>query len=192
MNTLIIHPKDSSTTFLEILYKNIPDQTLITGGVTKGELMRLIDSHDRVMMMGHGSNMGLFSTGKFFGTNGYIIDSRMVPFLREKDNSVFVWCHADKFVDWFSLKGFYSGMFISEVSEATYCGLPGMTQELVDESNYGFCEIAAKYLNDDDTENIHKNIQGEYGLIAESNPVAFYNSRRLYARYEQKKSLEVI
>ena len=192
MSTLIIHPKDSSTTFLEILYKNIPDKTLITGGVTKGEIMRLIDSHDRVMMMGHGSPSGLFSTSRFFGTNGYIIDSRMVPFLREKDNSVFIWCNADRFVNLFNLKGFYSGMFISEVSEATYCGLPGMSQELVDESNYGFCEIAANYLNDDDTKNIHKNIQREYSLIAESNPVALYNSRRLYARYEQKRALEVI
>ena len=79
----------------------------------------------------------------------------------------------------FGLKGFYSGMFISEVGEAYYCGLPGMSQEIVDESNYGFCNIIAKYINED-KELIHENVKNEYGLIAETNPVALYNNNRLY------------
>ena len=65
MKTLIVHPKDNSTTFLDVIYKDIPDQTLITGGITKTELKELIKSHDRVMMMGHGSPNGLFSVGQF-------------------------------------------------------------------------------------------------------------------------------
>ena len=70
-------------------------------------------------------------------------------------------------------------MFISEVGEATYCGLPGTKQEVVDESNYGFCNIIAKYINQE-TNIIHENVKKEYGLIAENNPVALYNNNRLY------------
>ena len=181
--TLVIHPIDPSTTFLDIVYKNIPadELTLIQSG-TKQEVRELIESHDRVMMMGHGSPQGLFAVGQFKDVNtysGYVIDQTTVELLEQKDNSVFIWCNADRFVDHYDLKGFYSGMFISEVGEATYCGLPGMDQQTVDESNYGFVNIVSKYINDD-KENIYENVRNEYGIIASDNPVALYNYNRLY------------
>lgn len=182
MKTLIIHPKDSSTTFLEAIYKNIEDKTVITGGLTKDAVRELISNHDRVMMMGHGCPYGLFGVGKFI-TNGnpYIIDFTMVEELKKKDNSIFIWCNADEFVNRYQLKGLYSGMFISEIGEAFYCGLPGMSRDIIDESNDMFCEIASKYI----TEDIHSAYEGirkEYGVIAEENPVALYNYNRLYKR----------
>lgn len=181
--TLIIHPQDPSTTFLEIVYKDVPNQTLITGGITKNELRELIESHDRVLMMGHGSPGGLFAVGRFLlesaPYSGYIIDQSMVPLLEKKEGNVFIWCNADRFVDTFKLKGFYTGMFISEVGEALYCGLPGTPQEVVDESNYGFCEIISKHINED-TDTIYNNVTKEYGVIADENPVAQYNYNRLY------------
>jgi hypothetical protein len=82
-------------------------------------------------------------------------------------------------VDTFQLEGFYSGMFISEVGEALYCGLPATEQDQVDESNYGFVNIISKYINEDKNV-IHEKVTGEYGLIAEDNPVALYNNLRLY------------
>jgi hypothetical protein len=179
MKTLIIHPKDPSTSFLDIVYESVPNKTLITGGVSKSELIKLIQEHDRTMMMGHGSPAGLFAVGQFNNAGAYIIDQSMIPYLKQKPNNVYIWCNADKFVDVFGLRGFYSGMFISEVGEANYCGLPGMSQEIVDESNYGFCNIIAKYINED-KELIHENVKNEYGLIAETNPVALYNNNRLY------------
>jgi hypothetical protein len=184
MRTLIIHPKDPSTSFLDIVYESIPNKTIITGGVSKDYVKKLIQEHDRVMMMGHGSPSGLFSVGQFDNVGGgygggFIIDQSMVSLLKEKDNSVFIWCNADRFVEYFGLKGFYSGMFISEVGEATYCGLPGTKQDIVDESNYGFVNIIAKHINED-TESIYNKVRNEYGLIAEENPVALYNHKRLY------------
>ena len=183
MKTLIIHPADPSTTFLDIVYKDVPNQTLVQGGISKSDVMNLIKEHDRVMMMGHGSPEGLFSIGQFSNCGakygGYIIDQSMVPLLDEKDNSVFIWCNADKFVNTFKLKGFYSGMFISEVGEALYCGLPGTQQDEVDESNYGFVNIIGKHINED-KKIIHENVMREYGIIAEENPVALYNHNRLY------------
>lgn len=176
---LIIHPKDSSTHFLDIVYNPIPDKTVITGGVSKNEIVELIKSHDQVMMMGHGTPMGLMSVGQFKTDNGYIVDRGMVEILSEKDNSVFIWCNADQFVVRYGLKGFYTGMFISEVGEAYYCGLPGTKQPVVDESNLGFCNILAKYINQD-KKVIFENVTSEYGEIAINNPVALYNYNRLY------------
>jgi hypothetical protein len=179
MKTLIIHPEDESTFFLDIVYKPIENKTVINGGISKTELMTLIREHDRVMMMGHGSPAGLFSINKFNNCGAYIIDQQMVPLLKEKKDNVFIWCNADKFVEVFGLEGFYSGMFISEVGEAYYCGLPGTEQDQVDESNYGFVNIIAKYINEDKNV-IHENVKKEYGIIAEENPIALYNNNRLY------------
>jgi hypothetical protein len=179
MKTLIVHPEDNTTSFLDLVYAPIENKTVIKGGISKTELMLQIMEHDRIMMMGHGSPAGLFAIGNFKNCGGYIIDQQMVPLLKEKNNSVFIWCNADKFVETFGLQGFYSGMFISEVGEATYCGLPGTEQDQVDESNYGFVNIIAKYINDDKNI-IHENVKKEYGLIAENNPIALYNNNRLY------------
>ena len=48
MKTLIIHPEDPSTTFLDIVYTPIKDKTIVDGGISKTELMGLIREHDRV------------------------------------------------------------------------------------------------------------------------------------------------
>ena len=179
MKTLVIHPKDRSTTFLEVIYKDIEDKTVITVGVTKAEIINLIESHDRVMIMGHGSPYGLFNTYGFNCMDSYIIDNTMVEVLSKKDNSVFIWCNADQFVNKHQLKGFYSGMFISERGEAYYCGLPGTKQEVVDESNYGFVDIVAECINET-VEVIHSTVKEKYGKLAEENPVALYNNNRIY------------
>ena len=183
MRTLIIHPKDPSTSFLDIVYESIPNKTIITGGVSKDYVKKLIQEHDRVMMMGHGSPSGLFSVGQFDNVGGgygggFIIDQSMVSLLKEKDNSVFIWCNADRFVEYFGLKGFYTKMFISEVGEATYCGLPGMSQDIVDESNYGFVNILSECINEPQDLMFKRILEG-YGKLAENNPVALYNHNRL-------------
>ena len=179
MKTLIIHPHDESTQFLDIVYNPIPNKTIITGGVTQKELIKLIEEHDRVMMCGHGSPYGLFSVGQFPDTKGYVIGSTMVESLMEKDNSIFIWCNADQFVNHHKLKGFYSGMFISEVGEAYYCGLPGTEQDSVDESNYGFVNMLSECINEPQ-EVMYETIKTNYGKIAEKNSVALYNHNRLY------------
>jgi hypothetical protein len=179
MKTLIIHPQDRSTFFLDIVYKHVPEKTIVTGGVTRVELINLILAHDRIMMLGHGTPDGLLNMGQFPDPSMFIIDRWMAPLLAEKDQNVFIWCNADQFVNRHRLKGFYSGMFISEVGEATYCGLPGTSQELVDESNYGFCGILGSVINEP-KEAIFESVKEKYGLIAETNPVALYNHQRLF------------
>lgn len=180
MKTLIIHPKDGSTEFLETIYRNIEDKTVITGGVSKYEVMKLIESHDRIMFMGHGSPFGLFSMGRFNNvSNGYIIDNTTVELLENKDNVVYIWCNADQFVNRFGLKGFYSGMFISEVGEANYCGVYGTNQNIVDESNFRFVEIVGESINNE-LDVVFETVVEQYGELIKTNKVAEYNQKRLY------------
>jgi len=183
MKTLIIHPSDNTTTFLDGIYQSIPDKTVIQGGISKEEVYDLISSHDRVMMMGHGSPGGLFSIGQFTGRDnrgfGYIIDQTTVDLLSEKDDNIFIWCNADQFVNRYDLGGFYTGMFISEVIEANYCKVYGTDQEMVDESNYGFVNIIAQYINED-KHTIYSKVKREYEVLTDENPVALYNWNRLY------------
>ena len=178
MKTLIIHPDDRSTDFLKPIYENI-NATVITGGVSKHDVLKMIHENDRIMMMGHGSPWGLFSIGQFPGSNGYVIDNEMVYALLQKKENIFIWCNADKFVKRHELKGFYSGMFISEVGEAMVCGLPDTPQEVVDESNDSFAQWLGEVANLS-VRDAYKHISSKYKLLAENNPVANYNSQRLY------------
>jgi hypothetical protein len=178
MKCLVIHPKDKSTEFLCEIYNDIKNKTVIRGGVTKRELSKLIDTHDKIIMCGHGCPSGLLSVGQFPTINGLIIDFSFVYQLSNKKECVFIWCNSDKFVNRYQLKGFYSGMFISEVEESLYCGVRS-TQEMVTESNNTFSKIMSKYVNDD-VKTIFDNVKKEYGCFSESNEVGYYNNERLY------------
>jgi hypothetical protein len=179
MKTLIIHPKDKSTDFLKSIYSEVPDQTLITGGTTRSELHELIKSHDRIMMMGHGYPGGLFSVGQF-PAMGSIIGHNEVEYLQGKEN-IFIWCNADQFVKQYKLKGFSTGMFVSEVGEALWCGLPDTKQDEVDESNDIFAQFMSEGLNEGlGVRDLKETIRDRYGVLADVNKVAAYNNKRIY------------
>ena len=178
MTNLVIHPTDASTDFLKPIYANITDATIMNGGVSKDQVAKAINEHDRIIMLGHGSPYGLFSIGQFTGNNGYVIDESMVPLLLDKE-CISIWCNADQFMNKHQLYGFYSGMFISEVGEAMYCGLPGMEQETVTTSNNYFAELLGEVI-DEPLSIIYEHIMDNYRLITEDNPVALYNHNRLY------------
>ena len=182
MKTLVIHPKDNTTTFLEPIYEKIDNKTVIQKDCSFEQLINLIETHDRIMMMGHGSSDGLFSIGNF--DEGYVIDKNIVFLLKKKKECFYLWCNADKFVEKYQLNGFYSGMFISEVGEASFCNI-STTQKVVDESNYIFSKITSKYANHK-MEELYENVKFEYHKLAELNPVASYNLKRLY--YQSKYS----
>ena len=61
MKTLVIHPEDKSTDFLSPIYAPITNKTVIKGGIYKSELQGLIESHDRIIMLGHGAPYGLLN-----------------------------------------------------------------------------------------------------------------------------------
>jgi hypothetical protein len=65
MSALIIHPQDPSTDFLKPIYASIQDKTVLTGCIDKNQLRILIEKHDRVIMLGHSSPLGLLSVGQY-------------------------------------------------------------------------------------------------------------------------------
>jgi hypothetical protein len=132
------------------------------------------------MMMGHGSPHGLFTMGQFPGSVGYVINDDYADLIAEKDNSVFIWCNADAYVRYNELKGFHTGMFISELGEARMMGLKLAQQHLIDESNARFVESLSRAAHDD-SESMHAYVKQDYGELIHRNPVAKYNHERLYA-----------
>ena len=178
MKNLVIHPTDASTDFLKPIYANISDATIMNSGIGKGQVAKAISEHDRIIMLGHGSPFGLFSIGQFQGSNGYVIDSTMVDVLKHVE-CISIWCNADQFMNKHELYGFYSGMFISEVGEAMYCGLPGTEQETVTTSNNYFAQLLGEVINEPMSV-IYGHVKENYGLLTEDNPVALYNHNRLY------------
>jgi hypothetical protein len=139
MKTLVIHPYDPTTIFLEQVYEG-KDWTIITENASKRLIFESLKSHDRIIMMGHGTPNGLLGYGRF------IIDPKWVYLLREK-YTVSIWCNADEFVLKYDLKGFYTGMIISELQEANYLNVPANIAE-IDESNVLFTDTITKHIED--------------------------------------------
>jgi len=179
MKTLVIHPEDESTDFLRPIYQNLPATTVITKNITYETLMRVIKANDRVIMLGHGSPSGLFNVSGI-GQGLFAIGSQHVDLLKDKE-CIYIWCNADQFVERYELSGLYSGMFISEVAEATHCGLSGVTQKQVDQSNDRFAELLGEALSQDSNLTLaHSKVSTQYQLLSEGNPVAKYNAERWY------------
>jgi hypothetical protein len=179
-NVLIIHPDDRTTDFLCPIYSAIPNKTVVTCQVTKDEIIELMYLHDQVIMLGHGSPYGLMSVSKFPEQGTYIIDDSMVEPLKKKDNNIFVWCNADRFVDRHHLNGAYSGMFISEVSEAMYCGVK-TNQQQVNESNDAFANmLGSQLLTGYSLDVVYDNVDMLYEKLTNNNSVAAYNQARWY------------
>lgn len=178
MKTLVIHPDDRSTDFLKAVYRNIPNKKVITGGMSVWEVDLEIRKADRVIMLGHGTPYGLLSVGQFTGS-AYVVDAESADLLDGKNENIYIWCHASDYVKKHDLKGFSSGMFISEVSEANYCGIPNQTQQDVDDQCKYFCDLVGMVV-DRSSKQIFEFVSVEYGEMIPYNKMAEYNHRRLY------------
>ena len=179
MKTLIIHPEDPTTTFLSQIYARLTDKTVIRSGISKSEIPKLIESHDRILILGHGSPWGLLNPGQFPDAGSYIVDDSMVLSLKNKTNCLFIWCHANQFVQRHGLLGLYCGMFLSEMIELLYYGFDDLDLNMIDQSNLRFASVISKYLNEP-MEMLYEKLLLEYGIMARTNPIARFNLDRLY------------
>ena len=179
MKTLVIHPDDRSTDFLKPIYAGIKRKTVIVKDTSRDKLLLAIRSHDTIIMLGHGSPSGLFNVSGI-GKGVMVVGESMVKELRGKQ-LIAIWCHANMFIERHGLKALYSGMFISEVSEAFYCGVQG-DQAMVDESNSTFAALLGNMLSDTsmDLEKTFDMVLESYEELGEVNTVAKYNSDRFY------------
>lgn len=172
MKTLVIHPKDKTTDFLSVIYQD-KDWTVITDPyLSKSKLRKAIKEHDRIVMLGHGTPKGLVIIEK--NMFKYIIDSTFVYLLREKD-CVCVWCEADQFVEKYNLKGFYTGMIISDIEEAYMWNIKASLDD-IDNSNELF---AQSIKNSIDSRSMLLDMKFSY--IGESNVINF-NKQNLFLK----------
>jgi hypothetical protein len=172
MKTLIIHPKDNTTDFLSIIYSQMENYTLIDNYIGDRKLKEAIKEHDRVIMMGHGGKHGLWIPQEC----DYIIDSSFVHLLREKPESVYIWCNADMFVKEYGLKGFVTGMIISEMEEAMMYCVP-YHKDTLTESNDKFAETIQQSIN------LEPQLMSEavkLGYQSIDNPIMDFNRENIY------------
>ena len=176
MKYFVLHPSDFSTEFLKPIYQNIPDVKVITGGMSKAEVIKEIGQHDHIIMCGHGSQSGLYAVNQFtsLGYMSYIIDREVVDLFKGKQITS-IWCYAKDFIVNNSISNcFMSGMFVSECAEASLMGFTA-SQEQVDESNWCFSKNLGEHILKTPEEIYTAMQNGAYAKLAETNPVAAYN-----------------
>lgn len=178
--TLYLHVEDATTTFLAELYNNDPNATVLTGGLSKQEVLAQIKSHDRIVFLGHGNGRrGLLNCGAFTDTSGYIIDEEAVTILKQKINTLFIWCYACEFQKFYKLDGFSTYNFISQDDELWAGNLPQTDAKYIEDSNKLFVSILKSCMHLTNQE-IYDHVKSEYGKVAATNPVAKYNCEHLY------------
>lgn len=177
---LVIHLKDPSTDFLTQVYEGLDYTTVIRDNLDPVVMNSLIRAHEQVIMLGHGGPSGLF------GNHGrYLINHLNVEALNQKANNIFVWCYASTFVERYNLRGFATGMFISEEIEALEV-LPSAeydahTLQSVEESNTLFAQLLRENLSSP-IEELSMNVIEKYSPTAISSPnkhALKYNRKRL-------------
>ena len=97
----------------------------------------------------------------------------------KKDNNIYIWCYASDFVKAHGLKGFCSGMFISELLEAEIMGVHNQSQDAVDAQFKYFCDLVGTVADKSAIE-IYEHVSNEYGKWINKCPITKYNHDRLY------------
>ena len=136
---LVIHPKDKTTSMLSVLYDGLEAQVVDDCRSTKdiGHLLHHASTQERIMLLGHGSDKGLFfraddSKDDF---DKIIVGHAHAYHLRKHGgNIVAVWCNANQFARAEGLHGLFTGMIVSELSEALLYQVE-TTQEELDREN---------------------------------------------------------
>ena len=136
---LVIHPKDKTTAMLSALYDGLEAQVVIDYRTTKemGRLLHHVSTQERIMLLGHGSDKGLFfreddSKNEF--DKIIVGHSHRYHLHNHGSNIVAVWCNADQFARAEGLHGLFTGMIVSELSEALLYQVE-TTQEELDREN---------------------------------------------------------
>jgi len=177
MKTLVIHPIDKSTDFLSVVYRDIEDATIIRDPYSSSKYIKdNIKSHDRIIMLGHGTHNGLIAmTGLFQFRN--LIDSKLVYLLREKE-CISIWCNADKFLNKYGLNGFHTGMIVSEFDEAEMFIFGEYTLDQIDSSNKLFAEALKRAIDSETPLDVMNSIYIGDDPIVEFNKQNIFHTKK--------------
>lgn len=170
-NTLCFHKADPTTTMLEQIYAGRGwDVITDANEMSSDTIAALIDAHERIVMLGHGSAYGLI---------GFINSSHASHL---KDKKLFaLWCNADAYCNNYlkDKKGFFAcGNMPSDEHEANWVGYHVSHKYMDDNITYwcklcgdvveqcleGDADAGCKYIRDKYWEKYHKGSADEVGI----------------------------
>ena len=185
-NAIVIHPNDPSTKFLDRLYSGYGDKLILTEENNNKSIKQSIkdENDDRIiMMLGHGCPQGLLAPQKNKNYRGgvnqfgrLIINSSHVQMLRKKQ-CIGIWCYAVEFARKYGLHGLFSGMIISELYEAQYCGIEGFTEAEIKMMNQDFAEALYDCINKYPLNEVPEAMEH---YISSPNKIELFNFSNLY------------
>ncbi len=178
---LVIHPKDKTTAVLSALYDGLEAQVVNDYRSTKdmGHLLHHIPMQERIMLLGHGSDQGLFfrhdDTKDSF--DHIIVGHPHAYHLRRHGGNIIgIWCHADKFARKEGLHGLFSGMIISDKREAEEYGIITLQHHIEESCSAMFAKLR-KLL--DDGIPLHE-IPKRMKALADNSSVGSFNYENFY------------
>ena len=130
----VVHPKDRTTAVLSGLYEGLEVQ-LLDETMTNNEIRHYLNHanpFEPLMILGHGSDKGLYSRkdDTAEGFDRILVGKHHLYYLRQQHRLMGIWCHANLFAKEHHLSGLFTGMFISEMSEAYEYGVETTEEEL--------------------------------------------------------------
>lgn len=138
---LVVHPTDKTTDFLKCLYADKDIIRILDQRYSNSQINSALfhsSMYEQIMLLGHGSDKGLFSKSDD-SKDGFdrIIIGHSHGYLLRRHNGhiVGIWCNADKFAQKERLHGLFSGMIVTEMTEADEYNIVTSQEELDIENN---------------------------------------------------------
>ena len=177
-DTLVIHCADNSTNMLAQIYEGKGWDVLTDGNIDKDELHQLLQSHDRIVCLGHGTSSGLINVQG----GGTVIGASEAPYLKDKKLFV-IWCNADGYFNTHNIgKGqFITGNMPSEVWECRAAGCGEISKELMLENITYWSKLCADVVEralNGDAQGAVDYIRDKYIEKYGDHPVTIYNAER--------------
>ena len=115
---IVIHIDNGTTdsAILSTIYEGL-ENVVVYHNVNKREAKKILKSSvdDTLMLLGHGTQHGLLNADM----NGFAVGSEHAELLRNRP-VIGIFCYAADFGDRYGLHGFFTSMFISNMTEAIY------------------------------------------------------------------------
>lgn len=114
------------------LYKGIEGVTLFDSWEQRKDILAAIAAAPKdepILLLGHGCPSGLLDM-----RYGIVIGDCDAELLKDRPNLIGIWCYASSYAFKHGLKGFFSGMFISELPETIVNGVDASEEEIDDDA----------------------------------------------------------
>lgn len=180
---IVIHPTDRTTAFLSKLYEGVEGAVVIKDNLSNKEMNHILHhtpKNERILLLGHGCYKGLYwrenDTQPEF--DDIVVGHPHNYHLRNHgSNIVAVFCHADKFAENERLHGLFTGMIISEMSEAEAEGIE-TTEEEINRENQKFVTRLRSLL--DEKVPLHEIPMRMRDMDDVHSPLTTFNYQRIY------------